>query len=142
MNTYKRSALLFLFITSLFSRHSYAGSSLTTTSKQFQQIFTTAGYSSVLGAALGGAVVGLSKQPKQNLRFIILGASIGFISGSLLGGYFAFRPTIAQKNNSHPLDYSLAPPHPKAPSITIEPVVDLNKLTETSWRATFLLARL
>ena len=142
MTLYKTTAFLGLCTVCLFSRDSWGASNLTKTSKQFQQIFTTAGYSSVLGAALGGAVVGLSKEPKQNLRFIALGASIGFISGSLLGGYFAFRPTILHKNHNHPLDYSLAPPTSQTPTLTIEPIVDLNNMRPQAWKATFLLARL
>ena len=61
-----------------------------TTTEKFNNLFTTAGYSTAFGAALGAAVLGLSKKPSTNLRYIGIGASIGFISGSLLGVLTSF----------------------------------------------------
>ncbi|MBP6217911.1 MAG: hypothetical protein KA436_04940 [Oligoflexales bacterium] len=62
------------------------------TEKKFQDVFITAGYSTALGAALGAATVGLSSNPNGKLRYIAVGASIGFISGSFLGSYVVLSP--------------------------------------------------
>lgn len=64
------------------------------TEEQFHDLFVTAGYSTVFGAALGAAVIGLSPNPSGNLRYIALGASAGFIAGSVVGTYFAFAPMV------------------------------------------------
>ena len=60
--------------------------------QHFQELFVTAGYSTAFGAALGAAALGLTHEPSQNLQFIVTGASIGFIMGSIVGTYVIFTP--------------------------------------------------
>ncbi|MBC61237.1 MAG: hypothetical protein CMP11_02175 [Zetaproteobacteria bacterium] len=80
---------------------------------KFQQLFTTAGYSTIFGAATGAAVLGLSKTPSEKLEYIAIGASLGFISGSIFGSYIAFSPMINSnsptKDNQFSFDLSIAP---------------------------------
>ena len=74
----------------------------------FQDVFVTAGYCTAFGAALGVAVVALHENPTDNLRYIAVGASLGFIGGSLLGTYVVFSPGLVDASQS-PLDVASAP---------------------------------
>lgn len=82
---------------------------------KFQEIFKTAGYATIFGAALGAAVLGLRKDEKNKLRYITVGASIGFITGSVLGTYLAIAPNFWGGAGYHsdagrgPLEIALAP---------------------------------
>ena len=68
-----------------------------TTEERFQDLFLTAGYTTAFGAALGTAVLFLNPNidPAANLRFIAMGASLGFIGGSIFGGYVVFSPLLS-----------------------------------------------
>ena len=85
MKFYKKVLWVSFFVVLNFS-FSARASSLEMSSQKFHQVLTTAGYSSALGAAVGLAVLGLSKNPQDNLSYVISGASIGFLSGAILGG--------------------------------------------------------
>lgn len=61
--------------------------------EQFHEIFATAGYSAVFGAALGTALLPFIPQNTvSNLRVVSGGASIGFVLGSALALYGLRRP--------------------------------------------------
>lgn len=60
--------------------------------ERFQDLFSTAGYASAFGATLGAAALSFQPNPERNLRFIAIGASLGFIGGSVLGSYIIFSP--------------------------------------------------
>ena len=62
------------------------------TEERFRDLFVTAGYATALGAALGAATLSFKSNPEDNLRFIAVGASLGFIGGSFLGSYVVFSP--------------------------------------------------
>lgn len=97
----KLRAILFFNLCFLFSFRSLAapiGSSVT--ADRFHQIFTTAAYSTALGGAIGTAALVFTPKPAENLRFIAFGASIGFLSGILLGGYLAFVPSFGAKSKA------------------------------------------
>jgi hypothetical protein len=60
---------------------------------QFHEIFATAGYSAVFGAAVGTALLPFIPQNTvSNLRIVSGGASIGFVLGSALALYSLRRP--------------------------------------------------
>lgn len=63
------------------------------TEEQFQDLFVTAGYSTAFGAALGLALLSFSSDPSSELSTIAVGASLGFIGGSLLGTYMILAPS-------------------------------------------------
>jgi len=65
-----------------------------TTEERFHDLFITAGYSTVFGAALGTACLGLTENHAENLKFVAIGASLGFIGGSILGTYMIFSPML------------------------------------------------
>jgi len=66
-----------------------------TTEDRFHDLFITAGYSTAFGAALGAAILSFSDEPATDLRYVAMGASLGFIGGSVLGAYMIFAPMIA-----------------------------------------------
>src|SRR5690606_10592238 len=63
-----------------------------TSEEKFHDLFVTAGYCTAFGAALGTAVLGLTDNPSENLKYVAVGASLGFIGGSVLGSYIIFSP--------------------------------------------------
>jgi hypothetical protein len=65
-----------------------------TTEEQFHDLFVTAGYCTAFGAALGTAFMGLEDEPGNHLRYVYVGASLGFIGGSILGSYIIFAPAL------------------------------------------------
>lgn len=71
-----------------------------TAEERFQDLFITAGYATAFGAALGAASLAFYEQPEIHLQHIAVGASLGFIGGSVLGGYLIFSPIIGDNNES------------------------------------------
>ena len=71
-----------------------------TTEEKFQDLFVTAGYGTAFGAAFGAALLSFQTKPEQNLRFIAIGASVGFIAGSFLGSYIVFSPVFIGSTDS------------------------------------------
>tara|TARA_B100001094_G_C18156057_1_gene786515 strand:+ start:968 stop:1375 length:408 start_codon:yes stop_codon:yes gene_type:complete len=67
-----------------------------TTEDRFQDLFLTAGYATAFGAALGAAALSFQDQPSKHLRFVAVGASLGFFGGSVLGTYVIFNPMFAE----------------------------------------------
>ncbi len=65
------------------------------TEERFQDLFLTAGYCTAFGAALGTAMLAFTTNPTENLRFVAVGASLGFIGGSALGSYIILSPLLA-----------------------------------------------
>lgn len=91
-----------------------------TTQERFDDMFITAGYGTALGAALGAALLSFQAEPDQNLRQIAVGASIGFIGGSLLGSYVVFSPVFVSENTQMTNNLKLA----EHEDISIQPIVD------------------
>ncbi len=57
------------------------------TEEKFETVFTSAGYSTALGAGIGAALLAFTADPKKNLGYITTGASVGFLGGAALGSY-------------------------------------------------------
>jgi hypothetical protein len=66
--------------------------SATNTEEKFQDLFVTAGYCTGYGAAIGAAFLAFQDRPTDNLKFVAMGASLGFLGGSVLGSYIVFSP--------------------------------------------------
>lgn len=64
------------------------------TEDRFHDLFVTAGYSAAFGAAMGAAVLAFVPDPGEKLSYISVGASLGFIGGSILGSYVIFQPML------------------------------------------------
>jgi hypothetical protein len=76
------------------------------TEERFQDLFITAGYCTAFGAALGTAFLAFTGDPSAHLRYVAMGASLGFLGGSIMGSYIIFSPGFA--DNSTPAGGSLA----------------------------------
>lgn len=68
--------------------------------ERFQDLFSTAGYACAFGATLGVAALAFQPEPEKHLKFIAIGASLGFIGGSLLGSYVVFSPIFAGEHSA------------------------------------------
>lgn len=91
------------------------------TEERFQDLFVTAGYCTAFGAALGTAFLAWTDNPTENLRYVAVGASLGFIGGSILGTYVIFSPMVT--DNRAPAEPTLLSSGPIAPrGLTLRPV--------------------
>ncbi len=79
-----------------------ARAQMVSTEERFQDLFVTAGYGTAFGAAFGAALLSFQAKPDQNLRFVAIGASVGFIAGSLIGSYVIFTPVFSEAQTSQP----------------------------------------
>ncbi len=89
------------------------------TEERFRDLFTTAGYATAFGAALGAAALSFKENPENHLRYVAIGASMGFIGGSVLGTYVIFTPGFADQKAG--LDYTYAS---NKPGVTVSPLID------------------
>ena len=91
--------------------------------ERFRDLFVTAGYATAFGAALGAATLSFKSRPENHLRFIAVGASLGFIGGSFLGSYVVFSPIFSLNQPNHkPLDTNWA--FSQAP-VSLSPTFDI-----------------
>lgn len=107
---------LILVIAMLISTTSQAQS----TEERFQDVFITAGYATAFGAALGAASLSFFDSPEKHLQFVAIGASLGFIGGSVLGTYIVFSPLVVDAKT--PDSTLLASGHVPAEGIALRPV--------------------
>lgn len=126
--------LLGLFTTQLKAQE------ILSTEKRFQELFITAGYSTALGAALGAATMGLSADPSGKMRYIAFGASLGFISGSLLGSYLALFPVIVDSNPTQTLESVAWLPSSRS-MLTLSPVWNRSEHRISEIQASLVLLR-
>ena len=68
------------------------------TEEKFQDLFVTAGYCTAFGAAVGTAILAWTEDPTANLRYVAMGASLGFLGGSVLGSYIIFSPGLTDNS--------------------------------------------
>ena len=87
--TRSKTALMLLAAVVAGEQRAMAGAN---TEEKFQDLFVTAGYCTGYGAAIGAAILAFNDHPADNLRFVAMGASMGFIGGTLLGSYIVFSP--------------------------------------------------
>lgn len=90
MSTFGKASLLIFLLFLAAPKNTNAQS--ITTEERFDDMFITAGYGTALGASLGAALLSFRSNPDENLKQVAIGASIGFITGSLLGSYVVFSP--------------------------------------------------
>ena len=91
---------IFTILVSVFSCLNSISAQASATEEIFQEVFITAGYATAFGAALGAASLSLYDEPQRHLQSIAIGASLGFIGGSILGSYMALSPMIVMENDS------------------------------------------
>ncbi len=111
------------------------------TEERFQDLFVTAGYCTAFGAALGTAFLAFTANPSENLRFVAVGASLGFIGGSALGSYIIFSPLMSVEGPSR-YSGTLASEAPlPAKGLVIRPTLDRMTHRITSVEGGMTLAR-
>lgn len=85
--------------------------------ERFQDLFSTAAYACAFGATLGAAALAFQPEPEKHLKYIAIGASLGFIGGSVLGSYVVFSPVFAGELPDRPATpYLSESPIPKSSS--------------------------
>lgn len=146
MRCIRRLILVFTALTT--STLAHGGPALTSTIREnFNGILLTAAYSTVIGGAVGAAALAFEKAPKQKLRYIPVGAAIGFLSGTLLGTYIVFVPSFGKSNEGKKTDYddlegfSQLPIISNAPSVlALNPHFDLEKRRIDGWGLNWTIA--
>lgn len=134
---YFRSIFLFICINLLLGVSFVAKSQVV--EEKFQDVFITAAYATGFGAALGTALLSFQDDPTAHLRYIFVGASLGFIGGTLLGTYIVFSPVIAEKLNDGSSDILLSSSNLPASSLAIIPTFNpkTNKISQVKGAWTF-----
>jgi hypothetical protein len=118
MKSIRIIALAVLFCTATSLR---AQSSGTSSEERFQDVFITAGYATAFGAAFGAACLSFMDNPQDHLQYVAIGASLGFIGGSILGTYLVLSPVAV----NGPLNGGTLLAEQSAPNkIVLRPVFD------------------
>ena len=109
--------------------------------ERFQDLFVTSGYCTAFGAALGTAFLAFTANPTENLRFVAVGASLGFIGGSALGSYIIFSPLMsAEGPNRYQGSLASEAPLP-AQGLVLRPMIDRASHKLTTIEGGMTLAR-
>lgn len=108
-----------------------------TTEERFQDLFVTAGYGAAFGAAFGAALLSFQPKPDKNLKFVAIGASVGFITGSLMGTYMIFSPVAGTFEDAQTYAFNDSNPTP----LRISPVFDPAKHNFAGVTGQWTLAR-
>lgn len=109
------------------------------TEERFQDLFVTAGYCAAFGAALGTAMLAFTENPADNLKYVATGASLGFIGGSVLGGYIIFSPGLSDNGEVTTNTLALGTSMPER-GVVVHPVYDQKTHSITSIESGMTLA--
>lgn len=104
---------------------------------RFQDMFVTAGYSAAAGAAIGAALLTFQDDPAKHLKFVSIGASLGFLGGTALGSWMVLAPVFVE--NASPGPSQLAA-HSAGSHLVIRPWFDLSSKKLTGLEAGAVLA--
>ena len=128
-----------ILVSLLYPTQIFSQSTNFSTEQRFQDLFITAGYATAYGAAMGAAFLGLTNNPASKTKYIAIGASLGFISGSILGTYVAFSPILQGGSNQIGQVPERSSDQPVG--IDISPVWDLGTKNLKSLQANWLIAK-
>ena len=139
--------VLVLAVCIISSQGALAGPPVSSTVKEkFNGLFLTAAYSTALGGGIGAAALAFEKHPKEKLRYIPLGAAIGFLSGTLFGSYFIFVPSFS-KPSEYRTDHDdlegfseITQPISSGAGLAFYPTIDLSKKTIDGWMLDWTVA--
>jgi hypothetical protein len=106
--------------------------------EKFQDMFVTAGYSAAAGAAIGAALLTFQDAPMKQLKFISIGASVGFLGGTALGGWMAIAPIFVEETSASP---SLIAQSSPTGQVVLRPWIDLQRNSLSGLEAGAVLAR-
>jgi hypothetical protein len=104
---------------------------------KFQDMFVAAGYSAAAGAAIGAAILTFQDEPTRHLKFISIGASLGFLSGTALGAWYTVLPAFVdqQRPSATPL-----PVEGYSTKIVLRPWLDMSSYRLSGIEAGAVLA--
>ena len=106
--------------------------------EKFQDMFVTAGYSAAAGAAIGAALLTFQDAPLKQLKFISIGASVGFLGGTALGGWMAIAPIFVENASA---DSSLVAQSSPTGQVVLRPWIDLQRQSFSGLEAGAVIAR-
>lgn len=131
---------LAVLLMSFASGGAHAASADPAMEERFQDLFVTAGYCTAFGAAFGTALLAWTSEPAENLKYVAVGASMGFIGGSFLGSYVVFSPMIVDSRHSsggRPPDLLAA--H-RSRGLALQPIWDESRRALTGFASSMTLA--
>lgn len=106
-----------------------ASASALTLEHKYQEVFVSAGYATALGAAVGAALLSFKEDPSDNLRYVAIGASIGFFAGTVFGTYLVVAPSFALHDEQMVGPTELNVAEVKEYQLIVQPTV-----STTSWK--------
>lgn len=106
--------------------------------EKFQDMFVTAGYSAAAGAAIGAALLTFQDAPLRKLNFISIGASVGFLGGTALGGWMVLAPIFVEETSTRS---SLTAQNSPTGQIVVRPWINVQQNALTGLEAGAVLAR-
>ena len=114
-----------------------------TGAERFRSLLTISGYSTVIGAAVGAALLAFTKNPGDNLDYVARGAAIGFLGGAAVGSFMVFSPLIIDEPWSHrtsPLRSLALVPDPALADarLTLSPIINRRGVQAVAIRASLL----
>jgi len=73
--------------------------------ERFRDLLMISGYSTIVGAAFGAALLAFTAEPGDNLDYVARGAAIGFLGGLAVGSFLVFSPLFIEE----PWSYNISP---------------------------------
>lgn len=88
---------------------------------RFRSLLVTAGYSTLIGAMFGAAILPFVDRPTE--KYVFQGAAIGFLSGALIGSVLIFSPLFIEDDPVFSNSYLDRIPETPNARITIAPLI-------------------
>ena len=119
---YVRLSIILLSLAGSVSARAEAGD------ERFFNLMMISGYSTVIGAAFGAALLAFTAQPGDHLDYVARGAAIGFLGGLAVGSFLVFSPLFIEEpwsRHSAPLQYldAVLDPALVDAKLTLSPVI-------------------
>ncbi len=105
----------------------------------FKDMFVTAGYSAAAGAAVGAALLTFQEEPLRHLKFMSVGASLGFLGGMSVGSWMVIAPIFVDNKNPAIAPALLAQNSPRS-HVVLRPWLDVAKNTVSGLEAGLVFA--
>lgn len=106
-----------------FVKSTAADASALTLEHKYQEVFVSAGYATALGAAVGAALLSFKDDPTNNLRYVAIGASVGFFAGTAFGTYLVVAPSFAMKDDDKMMPTEFNATDAKPYQLVVQPTV-------------------
>lgn len=107
---------------------------------KYQDVFVSAGYATALGAGIGAALLSFQDKPTEHLKYVAVGASVGFFAGTAFGTYMVLKPSFALNDETKPQSTFVAG-DAKAGQLVIQPTVSTSSWSLRGVEAGMVLAQ-